>query len=320
MENASDRFCSQCGVSLVPLAEPHTIRSCATCGRDTHVREVGRDGGITIRPGDRFTIPAGALQVSLDPASRGKLFRPGLHFLLTQLFAGTLSSDKATLPAILEKLEKVSDTILENSALLKDLDLNAESDSKAAWERIEQNKDSREWFAALTGSFGQLAKKAIAEGETELAALYVHDATAAYAMTVALEPVFEETLWRGYLANSVVYEAVAATANTVAEQDAIRALDPLFQRLDEQTLHAWIDSNVDLGPRIGIKSVPEPVLRGLAKFHLAQFERRRADSLKAKQDAREAKELRIKWLSLGGAIATVIVSAIAIVLRVLKIP
>ena len=302
----------------MPLDQPHVERTCNACGRDTFVQEPGADGGLAIRKGDRFTIPASWLSISLDPSSRGKLFRPGLRYLLNGMFAGDLPTESGEISRILDGYCKLADEILEKSPLLKDLDLETEAGGAAAYEKLKsEHRDSREWFAILLGSFAQLAIKAIADADVESAALWSRNAASAHAATMALEPVFEETVWRGYLTNTVVYEAVAATAQTVAEQEAIRALEPLFLRLDEPTLHAWVESDADLSPRLGIKSLPEPVLKALAKFHLAQFERRREDEATARQVAKDAKEIRIKWLGLGAGAATAIISSTTLALKLL---
>lgn len=318
MISPTERYCSQCGLSVVPLDQPHAARNCDTCGRDTFVQERGDDGGLVIRKGDRFTIPAGWLSISLDPSSRGKLFRPGLRFLLKRMFAGDLPTQSSEISRVLDGYSKLADDVLENSPLLEDLDLETEPGGTEAYRRLEsEHRDSREWFALLLGTFTQLATKAIADADVEAAALWSRNAASVHAAIMALEPVFEQTVWQGYLANTVVYEAVAATAQTVAEQEAIRALEPLFRSLDEPTLHAWVESNADLGPRLGIKSLPEPVLKALAKFHLAQFARRREDETTARQVAKDAKEFKIKWLTLGAGAATVIISIATLVFRLL---
>lgn len=320
MDSSAERYCSQCGLSVVPLDQPHVARNCNTCGRETFLQERGEGGGLVIRKGDRFTIPAGSLSMSLDPSSRGRLFRPGLRFLLTKMFAGDLPTQSTEIPRLLEGYTEFADKILGSSPLLKDLDLETEIGGAEAWRRLEaEHRDSREWYAILLGSFVQLTTRAIADADSQAAALWARNAATVHAATIALDPVFEQTVWRGYLASTVVYEAVAATAQTVAEQEAIRALEPLFRKLDEPTLHAWVESNADLGPRLGVKSLPEPVLKALAKFHLAQFARRREDDVAARQAAKDAKEIKIKWLTLGAGAMTVVVSILTLVLKWIKV-
>ena len=122
--------------------------------------------------------------------------------------------------------------------------------------------------------------------------------------SIFTEPVFEQTLWRGYLANDVVYEAAAASSRTPAESEAIKALAPLFERLDELTLHAWVDSKLPIGPRIGVNNLPEEILAALAKWHLASFQTNREKATREPAEKRATWEMRLKWLSFGLAVPT----------------
>lgn len=77
MTNGVDKFCGKCGVSLVPLNVPYLSRKCEKCNKTAYyVRYDKEDGGIKIEKGENFTIPKDYIQMSLDPSSRGKLFRP----------------------------------------------------------------------------------------------------------------------------------------------------------------------------------------------------------------------------------------------------
>ena len=141
-------------------------------------------------------------------------------------------------------------------------------------------------------------------------------------LSIVTEPVFEETLWRGYLANEVVYEAAAAAGNrSPAELEALKKLEPLFQGFDEATLHALVDSGLPIGPKINVKHLPEELLRALAKHQLATRERERQEIKQAekdkreedrlrKKDRREEIELRIKWATIGATIAGIFVTLV----------
>ena len=129
-------------------------------------------------------------------------------------------------------------------------------------------------------------------------------------LTIVTEPLFEQTLWRGYLANQVVYEAAAAASQTPGEAEAIKRLQPLFRKLDEATLHAWVDSKLPIGPRIGVKELPEEIVSALAKWHLASLQRDREQALRKPAERRAEWELRLKWLTFGLALAGGIVSAL----------
>ncbi len=129
-------------------------------------------------------------------------------------------------------------------------------------------------------------------------------------LTIVTEPLFEQTLWRGYLANQVVYEAAAAASQTPAEAESIKQLEPLFRKLDEVTLHTWVESGLQIGPRIGVKRLPEEILAALAKWHLASFQREREQARLAASERRATWELRIKWMTLGLTTAGVIFTAL----------
>lgn len=294
-----ERFCGRCGESLIPLSHPHVARTCSECGKTKYVVEASSGGGITIRPGDRFTIPAGWLQFSLAPTSRGKLFRPGLKFLLRQLFYVGEPQNAADTPGLLKRYEETADEILKNSTLLRGLDLDTSEGSEKALEVLGNDKTSREWHAVLLGTFSKITAEAIAANDTAQAVWGMYHAALSHALVVATEPVFEQTLWRGYLANQVVYEAATAAASTPAEAEAIKALEPLFARLDESTLHVWASSGEPIGPRLGVKSLSEPLLKALTQWHLTLAERRRADEVRAKDDARFIRELKVKWAAIG---------------------
>lgn len=63
-----ERYCSQCGRSIVPLNVPHLSAECADCGKTIHfVRTAPNGVGIQVEKGERFSIPAGFIQLSLDP-------------------------------------------------------------------------------------------------------------------------------------------------------------------------------------------------------------------------------------------------------------
>jgi hypothetical protein len=259
-----ERYCSQCGRSLVPLSVPHLSAECADCGKTVHFVRVGPDG-IKVEEGERFTIPAGYLQISLDPASRGKLFRPGLSFLLKQFFIGNHPKQPADIVSFAKKLRDEADTLLKSSERLKGFDLDKECDGKAAIEKLKENQVSREWYAMTMGAFSLSVNEAIDEKDALKAAWSGYMLGTVRGLTIVTEPLFEQTLWRGYLANQVVYEAAAAASQKPGEAEAIKRLEPLFRKLDEATLHTWVESKLPIGPRIGVKELPEEILSALAK-------------------------------------------------------
>ena len=136
-----ERYCAQCGRSLVPLDVPHLSAECADCGKTVYFVRTAPDGtGIQFEKGERFTIPAGFIQISLDPASRGKLFRPGLSFLLKQFFIGNYPKEPKDFVSFAKILSDEADALLMSSERLKGLDLDNEGDAKAAIEKLKEDQ------------------------------------------------------------------------------------------------------------------------------------------------------------------------------------
>ena len=304
-------YCSKCGQSLVPLNIPHISNECTDCGKTVHfVRTAPGGEGIQVEAGDRLTIPAGYIQISLDPASRGKLFRPGLPFLLKQMFVGNHPEQPDDFASFARDLREQADAIIRSSPRLSGLDLNKENDAKAASEKLKENQEAREWHAAMMRIFCRSIDEGIAGNDAPKAAWAGYMLGTARGLTIVTEPLFEQTLWRGYLASQVVYEAAAASAQTPGEAEAIKKLEPLFRSLDEATLHTWVESKVEIGPRIGVKGLPEEILHALAKWHLASAQRERDRPLRDASENRAKWEMRLKWLTFGLAVATGIFSGL----------
>ncbi|MBK6961201.1 MAG: hypothetical protein IPH23_08330 [Gammaproteobacteria bacterium] len=269
--------------------------------------------GIKVEKGERFTIPAGFIQISLDPASRGKLSRPGLSFLLRQFFVGNYPKEPKNFVSFAKSVNDEADAILKSSERLKGLDLDKEGDAKTAIEKLKENQQSRDWHAMTMGAFCQSVTEAINKQDALSSAWSGYMLGTARGLTIVTEPLFEQTLWRGYLANQVVYEAAAAASQTPGEAEAIKRLEPLFGKLDEATLHTWVESKLPIGPRIGVKGLPEEILSALAKWHLASFQREREQTLRNASERRAEWELRLKWMTFGLAVAGAIFSGLKLV-------
>jgi hypothetical protein len=306
-----ERYCTQCGRSLIPLGVPHLSTECNECGKTVHfVRTEPEGKGIRFENGERFTIPAGFMQFSLDPASRGKLFRPGLSFLLKQIFIGNHPTESKNFESFAKNLKDEAEAILKSSERLEGLDLDKEGDAKAVIEKLKEDQQSRDWHAMTMGAFCQSVTESMNRQDAQSSAWYGYMLGTARGLTIVTEPLFEQTLWRGYLANQVVYEAAAAASQTPGEAEAIKRLEPLFRKLDEATLHTWVESKLPIGPRIDVKGLPEEILFALAKWHLASFQREREQTVRNASERRANWELRLKWMMFGLAVASAIFSGL----------
>jgi hypothetical protein len=123
----------------------------------------------------------------------------------------------------------------------------------------------------------------------------------------------EEYVWTGYQHRQLIYGIASAGAQTPAEAEAIKALQPIFEKLTEDVLHAWVDSGVDIGPRIGVSEVDEQLLKALAKYHLALFERRRLDHDRQREHRSRSVAHMIAAASAGAAVASVVFTALQVV-------
>lgn len=304
-------FCETCGHSLKPLKGVHQSRTCPDCSKTIFFVQSDLEGkGIKLEAGDKLHIPNELLQPSLDPASITKLYRPGLSvFIELQFFDGRPNRPE-DIKKLCEYYENKFDSFLKESEMLQHLDLETEEGGKEAYKILEQNKHTREWWALLSVSFARIALKKMESNEIEHAIYSIYMATNAHAMTVIKEKTFEDTLWRGYLANRAVYESAAAAANTPALSEAIKNLNPLFSNLEESILHAFVHDGNPIGPRINVKELPEETIHALAEWHLESFSRKREDEHRAKSASRDIWNLRFQGIgiaiALGAAVGSIL--------------
>ncbi len=309
------KFCDHCAASLVPLAVPHVERSCTDCGKSTFIVEPGDGGrGIKIREGDNFTIPAGWLKMSLDPSkATARLFKPGVAWFVTQLLAGELPSEPNDVGAYLQKLKEKADLVLEASPRLSHLDLENEEDADKAIELLESDRNSAEWWALLIGSLASSLLDDLHAGAAPSVVVHSVRMQAAHSMLVFKQNL-EEHVWTGYRHTGLIYDIASASARTPNDAEKIQALRPLFSRLEEDVLHAWVEGDVELGTRIGVSDVDEALLKGLAKYHLSVFERRRQESTLAREHASRVWTNRIAAASVGAVLASPVVAALTAIL------
>lgn len=306
---AAAPYCDQCGLSLVPLKIPHTSRACPTCAKTIHVQERGEDGGIKIRKGDKFTLPAGAISMSMDPRrSNGRFARHGLTWFMRMVYLQAVSKGPEALDDLLAEWDRESDMILAASERLSDYDLTDENDGERVVELLKDDQYSVEFWAMSVGLLCQDLRQHLTAGvagaEAAHAAIRV---SMSWAMMVYLRDL-EEHVWTGYNQNQLIYGIAKAGASTPAEAEAIVALEPVFGKLSESVLHAWVESGADIGPKVGVSGVDEPVLRALAAYHLGLFERRRATDRADRDHKVQSKGLLISAFGAGAAVATVVLA------------
>ncbi|XHS77492.1 hypothetical protein ACFJGW_17470 [Burkholderiaceae bacterium UC74_6] len=307
----TEKFCPECGRSRLPLDVPHLSADCGDCGRTVHFVRRGEGGeGLNVNVGERLTIPHGWINFSLEPKPNGKLFRHGLSFLLNQFFLAKVPSEDTYLEFVAE-LEREFDAHTDASEPAQGLDFSSDEGKAAFAERMEKLRFTHDWYSCMASVMAGAVLKYAKEGDVTKAALLSYQLGTFRGLTIVSEPLFEETLWRGYLANEVVFEAAAAAGNrNPAELEALKKLSPLFKQMDEVTLTALVESGLPLGPKINVSKIPEELLRALAKHELATRERERQEAKQVERDVREEarlalkdkrddRELRFKWAHAG---------------------
>lgn len=270
----------------MPLDVPHVSRTCADCGEIVHLAEPGEGGtGIKVEKGDTFTIPAGWLTMSLDPAkARGRFTRHGLNWFVEHMVLGAFPGDASGLESFLEELERRADQELKASPKLQGLDLDTEEGANRALQIVENDRSSVEWRAAALSVTASRALEVLrTQGGSDEFAFWVARTMLQHVLLI-FQSSLEPHVWAGYEQTNLVYRVATAAAATPAEARAIEALRPAFERLGEDVLAAWVGARADIADKLGITDVDPEVVNSLAAFHLARYERRREDE----QHMREA--------------------------------
>ncbi|WP_158680408.1 hypothetical protein [Nostoc sp. 'Lobaria pulmonaria (5183) cyanobiont'] len=289
------RFCSWCGLSLVPLSSNvscYVSRSCTECGKTIYTPPTPAENGqgLVVNAGESLHVLMEPF--SLSPRRRGFFTRNGLLLTVRMLLAAVEPKSEAELETLLKFYKDKAELFLKNSPLLDGVDWDNENHADEICTRLTQDKDRREFFAFKMFVLSQIADQAIIENNVRQTAWAMYHITMAHCFFEMGDFDFEETLWLGHQAHVFLAKVQDASVQTPAQAQAIEKLQPLFERQTEVTLHTWVEDEKPIGERIGIYGLPEETLRAMAKYHLNQFERKRQEALQAKEDKRKEEEAR----------------------------
>ena len=296
----------------MPLAIPHVSRPCQACGKTIHLAEPGEGGvGIKVEKGDTFTIPQAWLKLSLDPAnSRGSFTRDGVNWFVRHLIFSPLPAAPEKVAEYLKYLDGEADQALLASPRMKDLDINSRDDMNAAFERFKDQEDSIERTAILLAAAAHQALDLLSSDDSrEKLAQWMIVAVSAHTMLI-YKQALENHVWAGYEQTRLVYGIAVAGASTPTEAKAIEALRPVFAKLSEEVLAAWVGANVSVKERLGIQGVDEAVVNALARFHLGQFEQRRQKDALAEESRSRKWGTLIAAAAVGATLAGVLVTVL----------
>jgi hypothetical protein len=204
-------------------------------------------------------------------------------------------------------MRKEADAVLDTSQMLAGLDLRDRDDADRAIELLKKDTDSVEWWALWMGIMVTDLRTKLGDdrmGEVVLSSLRLQAARSMLVFKQGLE----EHVWTGYQQSRLIYDIAAASASTPSEAEAIQALRPIFEGLSEDVLHTWVEAEAEIGPRIGVRDVEEPLLKGLATYQLSLLERRRQNEELGRQHRARLWSNRLAAAGVGVALAGVAVA------------
>ena len=318
-EKQTQRFCDQCGRSLIPLNVPHVQRKCQDCGKTIHVAEPGEGGTgeSRLKKETPLLFRRAAFVSHWTPQATGQFSRPGIAWFMKEVYFRGRANTPDEVTSMLAGYTKEAENILENNKTIKNLDLNDKNDAAKAYELVKDKQDLAEWWAMLVHATSSMVREALVENDTPRAVWAMTTLSLCRNMHIFKE-YLEETVWRGYLANQVVYNAASAAAHTPGEAEAIKKLEPLFSRLEENVLHAWVNSGQPIGPRIGVTALPEKMLKALAGLHLSVFQRKREEDRWNQENRIKLRQTRYQGIGLGVAIISGVAGVVWIIVQILK--
>lgn len=192
-------------VDIEDISSPYVIRTCSACHRKIKLREPGDNGhGIKVEKGDQFIFPDNFLKISANPLkSTGHLTKHGLGWFSKLVFIEELQNNPDNIEEFIQRNHDFADRILEQSDLLKGLDVNSESDAGEVFSRLNDKKESLEWWAYLSAMFSSMVKEAVEENDARKAAWAMRASERCRSMAVFKESL-EEVVWMGHSAGRII--------------------------------------------------------------------------------------------------------------------
>jgi Domain of unknown function (DUF4263) len=204
------------------LSAPYIIRTCSKCGRGIKLREAIVPGiGIgKMKKGDQLVFPDGWFKFSANPLKgMGHLTRSGVEWFAKQTFVAELPQRLESFDGVMEEIDRSCAERHKNSELLKDLDLGIPEENELAFQRLNANQDTVDWWNFWFGAFNAAAAKAIEESDARKAAWAMACAERARSMIVFKEN-FEEVVWMGQSARRLVHVIGVWDANKENAKEA----------------------------------------------------------------------------------------------------
>ena len=260
----------------------HVIRRCPSCGREMRIHEPGPHGrGLQVRAGDRPVIPAGFLQLSLNPLkSKGHLTKAGIHMLAERFFMQGLPQRDEGYAEFAVALEREMDALVTAFPPLEGLDLENAAHSDQITTILQDHKTTKEFWAFSAGLFLNMAGEAVKNGNAARAAWASAFAERCRAMVVFKESL-EEVVWMGNSVSRII--------------DILRIWDGNSTNADEEFWQLTFNENsYSLSPVFAIPILFIKDKAYVGGMTLERSDARSVDYLYSTESSREAILIEIK--------------------------
>jgi hypothetical protein len=304
-----ERFCSQCGVSLIPLDVSHISSGCSDCGKTRFFIRLGDDGkGLKVEKGENITVKIPPMSLKPGPA---KFFKPGLSmFLRMILYPMELRSRSIGLETILKSLEEQFDAVHRSSHVLADLGIDYDNppagyDFQPYFDAITGNEAIPERWAFHGSLLVGVVREELESGNIEQAMVAMHSATRCAAILCMFGDI-EDTLWRGYLWNQKVFEVSGVPVGDPAKIEALEILASRLQSLSAVALYDLSETD-QISSKIEVPHLSETEIKNVISYVMDTKKQNKEEA----KDERKFKFDKLNmWATVGAGLLGAIIGAV----------
>jgi len=161
-----ERFCSWCGLSLVPLecdVSCYVSKNCTDCGKTIYTPPSSAENGqgLVVNAGESLHVLIEPF--SLSPRRKGFFTKNGLLLTVRMLLAAGEPKSEAELETLLKFYKDKAEFFLKSSPLIDGLDWDNENHADKIYTRLTQDRDGKEFFALKMLFLSQMVEQAVAE-------------------------------------------------------------------------------------------------------------------------------------------------------------
>ncbi len=308
-EAEANRYCSRCGLSLIPLEVSHLSADCADCGKRKFFVRMGDGGkGLKIEEGEGITVKIPPMSLRPGPS---KFFKPGLSwFLRMLLFPPALRSPAINSDAIIGALEEHFNHTHRNSHVLADMGIDFDNppdgyDFADYFESIKNNEASPELWAFNGLLHLGRAQEELKNGNVEAAFVSIHAATRCSAIVTSFGDI-EETLWRGYQWNLKVFEVSGVQVGDPAKIEALEELATKLTSISPVALHDLLKTE-DIKTKLEIPHLANEEIKNVIEY---VWETKKEQKEEFREERRFKFDKTNMWVGLVGTLLGAVIGAV----------